>query len=57
MALKMSGTEARANLADVLNKVTERDEVLEVTKYSKTVAYVISAERYERMSRAVMQKD
>lgn len=57
MAVKMSGTEVRSTFADTVNKVAYTDEVIEVTRHGNTIAYFVSAERYRRMSRAVMRDD
>lgn len=51
MTIRMSGTQLRTEMAETLSKVTQADEVVEITRYGKTEAYVISSDRYERMTR------
>lgn len=54
MSIKMTGTDIRHEFADTINKVCYGDEVIEVLRYDETRAYIISAERYERLTRALM---
>jgi prevent-host-death family protein len=53
----MSGTQLRSEMSDVLSKVTQADEVVEITRYGKTEAYVISSDRYERLTRSLFNND
>lgn len=57
MTIKMSGSQLRTEMADTLSKVTQADEVVEITKYGKTEAYVISSDRYERLTRNLFSSD
>lgn len=55
MTIKMTGTDIRRDFADTINRVMFGDEVVEVLRYDETRAYIMSAERYERLSRALVQ--
>lgn len=57
MAIRMSGTQLRAEISEILSKVTQTDEVVEITRYGKTEAYVISSDRYERLTRNLFTND
>jgi prevent-host-death family protein len=57
MAIRMSGTQLRAEISEILSKVTQADEVVEITRYGKTEAYVISSDRYERLTRNLFTND
>lgn len=56
MTIKMSGTQARAEFAQVLNRVTQADEILEITRYATTEAYLISSNMYERLTRELFKE-
>lgn len=53
--MKMSGTQVRAEFADVLNRVIQGQETVAVTRYGKAEAYILSAEQYERLTRDLMK--
>lgn len=57
MAIRMSKSQLRDEMADILSKVTHADEIVEITRYGKTEAYVISADRYERLTRNLFKND
>lgn len=44
--------DARVNLTDVVNRVLYRGERIPITRNGKTVAYMVSPEDFERLSRA-----
>lgn len=51
--MKVATSEARQKLPELIRAV-EQGQTVELTRYGSTQAVLISQERYERLSRAVM---
>lgn len=54
---KVSSTEARDVLPDLIKRAVQGNETVGITKYGSVKAVLISAERYERLVRNLMQDD
>ncbi|WP_405559110.1 type II toxin-antitoxin system Phd/YefM family antitoxin [Streptomyces canus] len=52
---KVTSTEARDVVADLLRRVTQGNETVGITRYGKVEAVLISNERYERLTRNLME--
>lgn len=49
--MKVTSSTVRNDLTELMNRVVQSDEVVEIMKYGKTEVVIISAERYERLTR------
>lgn len=54
---KVTSTDMRDVVADLLRRVTQGNETVGITRYGKVEAVLISNERYERLTRNLMQND
>lgn len=52
--MKISTTEARTILPDLIKRASS-GETVELTQYGKTAAIILSTERYERLTRNLME--
>lgn len=48
---KVSSSEARDVLPDLMRRAVQGDETVGITKYGRVEAVLISADRYERLTR------
>ena len=53
-AVKIAASEAKAVLGSLVRQA-EQGQTIELTRYGKAVAVLISAERYERLARNLME--
>ncbi|WP_443066556.1 type II toxin-antitoxin system Phd/YefM family antitoxin [Streptomyces sp. NBC_01260] len=52
--MKVATTEAKARLPELI-RVAEQGQTVELTRYGSTQAVIISQERYQRLTRDLMQ--
>jgi prevent-host-death family protein len=54
---QVTSTDARDAIADLLRRAVQGNETVGITRYGKVEAVLISNERYERLTRNLMQDD
>lgn len=54
---KVTSTEARDVLPDLMRRAVQGNETVGITKWGKVEAVLISTERYEKLIRNLMQND
>lgn len=55
--MKVPSSTVRNDFTDLMNRVVQSGEVIEVQKYGTTQLVMISKERYERLTRDLMRDD
>lgn len=53
--MKVASSTIRNDFTDLMNRVVQADEVIEVQKYGKTQVVMISQERYARLVRDLIK--
>jgi len=54
---KVTSTDARDVFADLIRRAVQGNETVGITRYGKVEVVLISSERYERLTRNLMQDD
>lgn len=55
MAIKVASSTVRNDFTDLMNRVVQGGEVVEIQKYGTTQLVMISKENYDRLTRNLMR--
>jgi prevent-host-death family protein len=55
--MKIPSSQVRINLTDLMARVIQGNETIEITKYGDVSVVMISAEKYDRLMRTMMHDD